>query len=54
MFTMLRGFLRQLFWICNLGLAKKNDLKGFQKNNILFNNLASKIALIPRNYKYSG
>ena len=44
MYTMLRGFLRQLFWICNLGLVKKNDLKSFQKNNTLFNNLESKIA----------
>ena len=44
MYVMLRRFLRQLFWICNLGLVKKNDLKSFQKKNTLFNNLESKIA----------
>jgi hypothetical protein len=41
---MLRRFLRQFFGIFNLGLVKKNDLKNFQKNDTLYNNLESKIA----------
>ena len=44
MYTMLRGFLRQFFHIFGLGLVKKNDLKTLHKNNILHNNLASKLA----------
>ena len=39
---MLRGFLRQFFGICNLGLVKKNNLKSFQKNNTSYNNLVRK------------
>jgi hypothetical protein len=44
MYIILRKFLRQFFGVFNLGLIKKNDLKSLQKNDILFNNLANKIA----------